>query len=65
MVKENINEEQNLKNRLKLLSGKVSWVSIMYRHRNWKKDNEFRELCRVCYVCVCISDEAISLEFSQ
>lgn len=58
-----------LRNRSKLPSGKVFWFSMMYRHKNWKKDNEFRNCsqfnCPEYVMCVCISDKAVSSDFSQ
>lgn len=53
-----------------LLSGKVFWVSITYRYKNWKKDDEYRELqfnypeYVMCVCGVCITDKTISLDFS-
>lgn len=56
-----------LRNRWKLLNGKVFWVSIKYRQKTGKRmmSQELQFNCPVYVTCACISDEAIGSDFSQ
>lgn len=55
-----------LRNRSKLPSGKVFWFSIMYRHKNWKKDDEFSNcsLTVQSMLCVCVLVMRLSVQIS-
>lgn len=58
-----------LRNRSKLPSVELFWFSIMYRHKNWKKDDEFRNCSltvqSMLYVCVLVMRLSVQISLSN